>query len=287
MDEEQNQEYMFDRAQEIASKAHMGRMARHGQYINAQNTAIRARGQVIQEEIAQQRYEMAQQRMELDRMKQLMEITKQMHAMKQQQTTVEHTQNALKSIGELDYKSEDYTKKLSLVFAENPMAAKDPIIQDLVRGQIASKKVVDDANMAMYKEEGLAKMRIQEKVDAENALKNPRAATAGAEEFEKKQSDRIAQEGKDSPSELTNKAIAVGKPVTGNMVDKNGSKTFEPSKDGTGTHVNVSFQDPHTGKWGTQTFGSDTYNLIKANSKPKDGDGSVTASADDFIHSIK
>ncbi len=170
---------------ERSNQLMLSRHAAHGRYTNATGMALRARQQIINEEIARERFGFQQQNLELQRVKELVSIAKQTAVVQRQMQAEQHTVNALNGIGELDHKDPNYTRNLAKIFAENPLAAKDPVIQDIVRSQIASKKVVDDANMAMYKEEGLEKIRNQAALDKEKLLMDSRAETAGKQQAAK------------------------------------------------------------------------------------------------------
>lgn len=68
-------------------------------------------------------------------------MLKQRAAIEMQVQTQQHTVKALETLGKLDPSTPDYHLKLAEVFHDNPLAAKDPLIQDIVKSQITARHV--------------------------------------------------------------------------------------------------------------------------------------------------
>ena len=116
----------------------------HGAVLQAQGLALRSRQQVINEEIAQQRFDVQQQAVELSRIKALSEIEKEKAVVQMQIDQHKQSAAAVNQLGQLDPNDPQYTVKMAKIFNENPMASKDPVITEIVKSNIASRHVVEE-----------------------------------------------------------------------------------------------------------------------------------------------
>lgn len=121
------------------------RQQRFGRLAQSQTNQLRARQQLITEELAQERFKIQGATLELNRTKALMEVQKQRAALQLQATIQQHTVNALDKLGKLDPGSSDYNIKLAEAIHDNPLATRDPIVKDLISAQIHSRHVQEQA----------------------------------------------------------------------------------------------------------------------------------------------
>ena len=144
----------MQRAQEIQGMIQRRQQA-HGGIADAQSLAIRARQQVINEEIAQQRFDVQQANLELDRVKQLADLEKERALVKAQLQQQNQVSTAIGKLGELNPNSEDYQLKMTQIFHDNPLASKDEVVQQLVRNHLQARQIVDEtgAHIAQQKAE--------------------------------------------------------------------------------------------------------------------------------------
>lgn len=117
----------------------------HGRFMQSGANALRAHGQVITEELGRERLQLAHENLQLNREKELANIQKQRAAMELQLTQQKHTVAALDAVTKLDPSDENYHVKLAEAIHDNPMATKDPIFQDIVKAQIATRHVQQQA----------------------------------------------------------------------------------------------------------------------------------------------
>jgi hypothetical protein len=110
-------------------------------YDGSRQNYLAARREQFQEENAHNRFLMQQQNLELAQMKQTTEMMKARAAAELQMRTEQHTVRALEYLGKLSPQSPDFHVKMAEIFHENPLAAKDPLIQDMVKAQIGERHV--------------------------------------------------------------------------------------------------------------------------------------------------
>lgn len=271
-----NEDPVGDRMNELM----IGRMARHGQYVQASSQALRARGQVIQEEISRERHDYNEQQLELNRMKTLVEISKQKAVLQQEMAQQQHIQGALSKLGELNPNDPEYTKKMAQVFNEHPMATKDPVIQDIVRNQIATRQTVEKTANTLYTLTEEEKIRNDSAVERERLLLPGRIDTAGGEEAAK-----VAARNKgktlNDPTDEMNTAIASGKVTAyGSFTGKDFTETPDKTK---ATHVQVEYQDPKTGKYEVNQIPVDSYNKAVGANTPAEEMVHPTTSTDKYF----
>lgn len=117
------------------------RRTRHGRMLNTQTNYLKARGQNITEELGQERFDVQKQNLELNRIKELTNLLKQKAAIELQTRTQEHTVAALEGLRNIDPGSPDYHLKVADLFHNNPLATKDPLVQDIVKNQLAVQNI--------------------------------------------------------------------------------------------------------------------------------------------------
>lgn len=122
-------------------------------YEGSRSNYLRARADQIKEETAHNRFQIQQENLELTRMKAVAELMKAKAAVQQQMQQQEHTVRALETIGKLDPKSPDYNIKVAEVFHENPLAARDKLVQEIVHSQIQSRHVMETTDAAIKQHE--------------------------------------------------------------------------------------------------------------------------------------
>jgi len=195
-EETQNPEALKE--QEIGSRYQelmTGRMARHGQYMQATTAALRARGQLIQEEVAKERFAMQQQEQDLNRIKALTEITKQRIALQQKANEQMHVQRAVSKLGELHSDDPEYMNKMAGIFNENPMATRDPVIQDIIKNQMSERETQQKTanSLKQFREE--EEIRNTAANDREKLLTDARATTAERVQAAKEKASADAKRG--------------------------------------------------------------------------------------------
>lgn len=129
------------------------RQQRHGRVVQSGSNLLRARGQLIQEEVAQERFDMQHQELDLKRVTALANIFKQRAIIQKQMQAQQHTVGALAEIGKLDGTSPDYHLKLAEVFRNNPMASNDPVVQRIVTGQIQDRHTFQQSDAIVRQHE--------------------------------------------------------------------------------------------------------------------------------------
>tara|TARA_R110000868_G_scaffold64854_5_gene194633 strand:- start:13906 stop:14775 length:870 start_codon:yes stop_codon:yes gene_type:complete len=266
-----------------------GRIARHNDFTQASGYALRARGQLIQEEIAKERFGLQRQKQELDRIKTLAEITRQTVLIKQQMQAHEHVQGALSKLKDLDPVGDPngYTIGMAKVFSDHPMATRDPIVQGFVRTQIGSMQAKQKADRGLETLRQEEAIRIQAAVQKEDALMRGRMQTAGSEEYARGEarnfgkSQLAAQKEVDDPAAKVNTAIAGGKVTGYGTFDGTAFTATDKAK---GTHVQVEYQDPKTGKYGVSSIPVESYQTAVMANTPAT-EAAPSSRADDFINS--
>lgn len=122
------------------------RRDRHGRIIESGTNLLRARSQLIREEIATQRFDLQHQRLDLDRVIALGNILKQKALIQQQIQAQTHVVSAMDRLKSLDPRHPNFNVQFAEVFRDNPMATKDPMVQKFSAGLIDTLKSFNQSN---------------------------------------------------------------------------------------------------------------------------------------------
>lgn len=178
------------------------RQGNHGRIVDRQSQVLRARGQLIQEEVAKEKYVLSHAKLQLDREKQLAEVTKQRVAMAQQIEQHKQSVKAITALADLDPHSKDFQLKVAHAFADNPMATRDPFAQTLTKDlfHIRQKKLDVDQEVRGYEEKKA--LEYSEKHGIDVPMKEGKRDFVGAEKAlrQRTEEDRIHSEASVDPS---------------------------------------------------------------------------------------
>lgn len=117
------------------------RQQQHDRFLQSNTLALRSRQQLITEELGREKIDIAHQRLELDRNRALADLLKQRVVMEQQNQTLQHTTAALSELGKLNPSQPDYSLRMAEIMHANPMASKDPTVQDIIKSQLKANEV--------------------------------------------------------------------------------------------------------------------------------------------------
>lgn len=265
---------LLDRAQQLAQRGNS-----HSQILQAQKLALSAHRQISQEQIAQQNYELEQQKINFQRINMLAAIEKQKALITQQIQKTQQTTAAIDQLGRIDPNASDFSVKVAEIYKNNPMATSDPIAQEMTKSMLQSRKVVEDTSAHITEHQAAQKAILDREIAGRDDA-DTRAAAADAKAKESGLPVTTMTSGTEygrttyggsASGELTKgdnrekayqNAIVNGVAKVGTSED---GKNFIPLEQGAtgGTHVNVSFSDPLTGKPTTELIPIDQYKSLK------------------------